>query len=419
MKKILSFAAVAGVAALATAAASVDASARAQRVQTHDAECSHLPADFQQQVALAACFAPDTPLEVVQAVGESIYGLGQRFNTGSRWPGPSVTAVTLTYSFPPDGIFLPAQFQGDSSGNNEIHARMNQLFNGATSQWKGLIRQCFDAWENVTGNTYIEEPNDDGAAWPGSGGIGGVRGDIRIVMRNIDGGSGTLAFNFFPSTGDMLLDRSENWTSSGGNFRFMRNIVMHEHGHGLGLFHTCPQFGQKLMEPGINTNFDGPQLDDIRGAHSLYGDRFEPNASAATAVDLASMGLVPNNPFSISTLSMHASGDQDFFAVPSTGGVTVSATVTPTGFTYNEAPQAGNGSCPTGSNTVALEQQNLVLEVIGPDGGTVLASANVNGFGGSETLTDVNLSNVADYYVRVRSAGGTSVQTYNITITLG
>ena len=51
-----------------------------------------------------------------------------------------------------------------------------------------------------------------------------------------------------------IRDTSKNWASSGGTYRFLRNVVMHEHGHGLGFQHTCPANGTKLMEPFIDTS---------------------------------------------------------------------------------------------------------------------------------------------------------------------
>jgi hypothetical protein len=63
-------------------------------------------------------------------------------------------------------------------------------------------------------------------------------------------------------------------------------MLMHEHGHGLGYSHVDPTVGVKLMEPFLNTGFDGPQQDDIRGFQLQYGDNYESNNTpgAATAI---------------------------------------------------------------------------------------------------------------------------------------
>jgi hypothetical protein len=42
----------------------------------------------------------------------------------------------------------------------------------------------------------------------------------------------------------------------------------------------------KLMEPYLSLRFDGPQDDDIRGAHRLYGDPYEVNGTVATATPI-------------------------------------------------------------------------------------------------------------------------------------
>ncbi len=374
---------------------------------------------------LSYCFDKNTPPEVMANINQNIYGAGQRFFAGGVWPGGSGQGVSLTYSFPPDGIFLASTGAGDASGNNEINSRMNTLFaaQGGEATWKGLFRQMFDKWEEITGNTYTEI-SDDGAPWPNTSG-NASRGDIRIVMRNIDGGSGTLAFNFFPSNGDMLLDRNEAWAVSGGNnFRFMRNTISHEHGHGIGLFHSCPQNSSKIMEPFINTNFDGPREDDVRGGQFQHGDPFEPNGTTGTATDLGALGLTVNTPVSLGLTSdgnpsLRNIADDDLYSfVPPAGGQ-VSATVTPIGTTYLNGPQNPNDTCSPGVSLNAEEQQDLVLEVLNSLGG-VIATVDNNGFGGSETITDFNLGSVGTFFVRVRSGSSQGdVQRYTIDVSLG
>jgi hypothetical protein len=77
----------------------------------------------------------------------------------------------------------------------------------------------------------------------------------------------------------MVLDSLDmaTFADSTGDYRALRNVLMHEHGHGLGLAHIEPALGNHLMEPFLATAFEGPQEDDIRGAHYLYGDWAEAN----------------------------------------------------------------------------------------------------------------------------------------------
>ena len=69
------------------------------------------------------------------------------------------------------------------------------------------------------------------------------------------------------------------FNTTANNSRRLRNVVEHEHGHGLGLRHVCPVDGTKLMEPFINVGFVGVQFDDIFTMQRLYGDFLEVHGS--------------------------------------------------------------------------------------------------------------------------------------------
>lgn len=365
-----------------------------------------------------ACFAPGTSPERIAEVERSIFGLGDRFQIENRWSSaPSFQGLDLTYSFPPDGINLPPQFSFDTGGSNVLHARMNMLFNGDTALWKEQFRLAFEEWSHITGNTYTEV-SDDGASWPTSGGNQN-RGDIRIVMRNIDGQLGVLGFNLFPDQGDMLLDASESWGGQANSFRFLRNVVMHEHGHGLGLAHVCPTNQTKLMEPAFNANIDKPRLDDIRGGQDRYGDRFEPNNNVDDAIFLP--GLAPEVNLVVDTLSLHRWFDRDVFLLPSDGETPVSVTATPFGETYLDGPQNSDGTCTPGDPVDALMQQDLIVEILAPDGQTVVASSDSGGFGDAESISGAALSPAGVYYIRVsanQNAPDSSVQMYSLQVDL-
>src|SRR5262249_4111143 len=143
----------------------------------------------------------------------------------------------------------------------------------------------------------------------------------RISMHNIDGANGILAYCQFPTNGDMVIDSSENW-NTGGTFLFLRNVVMHEHGHGIGFAHVCPANQTKLMEPFISVAYDGPEQDGLRGVAVQYGDIYEPNNSPAQAFDLGTLasgssttlGNVPSpNVANGSVACISNSGDNDYF----------------------------------------------------------------------------------------------------------
>ena len=114
----------------------------------------------------------------------------------------------------------------------------------------------------------------------------------------MDGPSGTLAFSFLPDYGsDLVLDTDDAafFTNAGTNYVQLRNTVLHELGHGFGLLHVVSSSDDLLMEPLIDSSFDGPQLDEVRGIHFHFGDVFEKshsglgNETAALATDLGTI----------------------------------------------------------------------------------------------------------------------------------
>jgi len=388
------------------------------------------------------CFVPGTTPSDVDSVMRQLPwyngGLGgPRFNQVSRW---SVTAtdggtgnegdpITLTYSFPPDGTTIPQLLSNFPSRPNDFNAWMNGIY-GSQAVWQPIYDGVFARWSELTGIDYTFEPNDDGVNLNQNPGILGVRGDVRIAGMLLDGNSGTLAYNNFPDDGDMVFDTGDAFYNDVSNDSLgLRNVISHEHGHGIGQAHVCPINNTKLMEPFINLGFDGPQHDDLRNAHGFYGDPFEPNNSVAQATALAPfsvpearlLGQEPA-PFLIggSTLSIDANGEVDVFEVTVNARASLSITLLPVGFIYEDTPQACGGlvgACCTGSFTDSEIQADLAVEVIDTDGATVLAAANDTVAGIDETLNNVVLDAAGTYFVRVSEAGSVSQpQLYELLI---
>ena len=368
-------------------------------------------------LAMHVCFAPGTPQWYVDYISHLIFGdFFPAYDIGARWSATSYggtgsqgNPIRLRWSFVPDGTLVPG-ISGGSAPSNLI-ASMNSKFGGNTTLWQNQFRNSFARWAQLAGIQYTEV-SDDGAAFPDSPGSTS-RGDVRIGGRNLDGAGGVLAFNYLPNVGDMVIDTSEGWQSSSGTYRFLRNTVMHEHGHGLGLLHVLPTNGTKLMEPYLNTNFDGPQDDDIRGAQRLYGDPLEVNNTAPTAtpVDLTNTNLVVLN-----TVSLDRTTDVDFYrlTVPPSRKITI--TVTPIGSTYTVGGQDRNPP-QTSINTRAI--QNLQLELRAPNGSAVLASATANDTGVAEQIANFVLYPAGgNFYVRVFSGSGSTndVQRYELRL---
>ncbi|MCB1059833.1 MAG: matrixin family metalloprotease [Calditrichaeota bacterium] len=372
----------------------------------------------------AFCFDPGTPDEEVMKLVNRIYNNPASYIASSRWTstasgttGGQGDPTVLTYSFVPDGVTVPDSPPPNGFGNqtNNIHAMMTAKF-GSVAAGKAKFREAFNEWQNLTGLTYIEETNDDGAALFSSSGVLGVRGDIRISAVPMDGSSGVLAYNYFPNTGDMVLDNAENWQSSSNNYRFFRNVVSHEAGHGIGLSHVCPADCQFLMEPFVCTAYDGPQHDDIRGAQRQYGDTCETNNTAATATML---GAVSDGTTTMNNLSIDDNSDQDYysFTVPTNRQITITAA--PVGLFFDQCAQNQTCSCTSSDTTRTTDDQDLSLRLYDTNGTTVLAEASSNGYGLPETISATVLPGAGTYFIRVYPAGSVNaIQVYNLSFTL-
>jgi hypothetical protein len=373
-----------------------------------------LSASPEERPPLAFCVAPGTPIEVVQRLEELVFGGHLDYQLGTRWSstahggtGGQGDPITLAYSYVPDGVWVPGG-AGEPGSANSLFATLNYQF-GSTALWQSKFAQVFARWSELTGITY-EQSSDDGASLFNSPGVIGVRGDVRISCHNIDGGSGILAYCYYPNGGDMVLDASENWGSSWADYRFFRNTVMHEHGHGIGLGHVCPANGTKLMEPYLNTNFDGPRHDDERGGQRHYGDTYENNETYTVATNLGSI----EGTYNLTEVCMDDNSESDYYKFTVTSNRMVSITLTPTGWTYQSGPETGN--CDTGTEINSLTINNLDLYLYSTDGTTLLTSSTSHPAGQAETITNYIFPSSGTFYVRVASGSTNDVQTYTLTI---
>jgi hypothetical protein len=397
-------------------------------------DVSDLPEFYQQMVhrllsvppserpPMQACFYPGTDPKVVERVTQLLYTsppnpldyyLGARWSTTANGStGSQGNPIILTYSFVPDGVSIPGGV-GEPTSSNILYATMNSLF-GSEAVWKAKFAQCFARWSALIGVTYVEV-SDDGAAFsPSFPGVLGLRGDVRIASHPIDGAYNILAYTYYPNNGDMVFDSDEPWNTSSGDYIFFRNIVMHEHGHGLGIAHVCPITQTKLLEPYYTSAFDGPQHDDIRAGQRNYGDRYENNDASGTATDL---GSVPNGTTTISNVGTDNGADTDWFKFTVPAYKRVSALMSPVGASYFSDQQNPDGSCPTATTWLyTRDDQNLDLRLYGTDGTTILYNANTHGAGASETVPTTNLTSAGSYYLRVlNNVANDSVQLYTLS----
>ena len=388
--------------------------------------------------ALSCCLAA----AILISMGSS----SEAFRLGGRWSATATDGggiflgdpITLTWGIVGDGTPLAGQAGG---GQSNLVNFMDGIIGAGPGgsdltqrPWFTYYEQSFDRWEEVTGITYNYEPNDDGATHASNGnqGILGIRGDVRIAGRFIDGQSGVLAFNFFPNNGDMVLDTGDSnfFGNANQNYRRLRNTIMHEHGHGLGLNHVESNNSRFLMEPFLQTNFNGPQFDDILGAQRAYGDFYEKsnagagNDTAALATDFgliddgqtAAMGLDARDVFisgnDIDFLSIDDNSDTDFFSFTIDNPADVDISVLPVGPTYLEGPQGGGQS-----NYVTSEFSDLNLALFDSDQSTLLTSDNSGGLGQADMINGWSLSQPGEYYVRVQGAAN-NIQMYEVSVSV-
>jgi hypothetical protein len=370
----------------------------------------------------AACFAPGTTEKAMMDYYRTNPSpiLALPFRPNARWTTTATdgsgiaqgTPITLTWGILNDGA---ATESGEPV--SDLKAFLNGIY-GNQAVWQALMQQVFDRWTELTGITYVFEANDDGAIYPNSPGVLGVRADVRIGGHLIDGPSNVLAYNYFPNTGDMIIDTADTFYAdvSNNSLKF-RNVFSHEHGHGIGLGHTCPASQTKLMEPFVSTQYDGPQHDDILSANRNYGDRLGANNNSATASAFGTLGDVTLN---TTNLSLATSGDVDFYSFQTTAGSRkATVTIVPVGFTYLEAAQNSDGSCPVGTSFNSLTLRDLSVEVIDSNGSTVLGSASTAAAGQNEVLSDVDLGGgTGPFFIRVFGNAADNVQMYDLILTL-
>jgi len=369
---------------------------------------------------MAICWREGTDPDVAAAFDDALarrdISLFQ-FTDTNRWSttatdGAGLTQgdpTTLTWSIVPDGTTVGG-FAGEPASPSNLIAFLDGIYGAGPGgsdltlrPWFSVIQSIFTAWSAQIGVHYVYEANDDGSSLANFPGVIGTRGDVRISGHTIDGNSGILAYNFFPNNSDMVVDTGDNFFNvTTNNSIRLRNVLTHEHGHGLGLSHVCPVNQTKLMEPFVSTAFDGVQFDDRLAGNRGYGDPGEypgQNDLYTTATDFGAVAVPGNQSLEV---SIDDNSDSDYFSFTVPAGTELSVTLTPTGFVYLSGAQNADGSCSAGTSFNAQNQSDLSLEVYGTSGTNLLASANANGAGSGESIPNLALTGGAGtYYVRV------------------
>lgn len=362
---------------------------------------------------------PNTPAERMDEVVRWVENFYQSqleaqkvsYNDGSRWTTTATNAGTgsagdpidLTWAVVADGVNTP-------QGPSDLIAEFDASF-PSHNTWVNKMGNAFQRWDNVLGSSYTEVAYDDGAnqGTGGNNGILGVRADVRIGGGSIDGSSGVLAYNYFPNNGDMVMDTDDNFTfaNPGGNYTFFKNVLMHEHGHGMGFGHVQPTDQTKLMEPFASSAFLGWQDDDIRGGQRFYGDALENNDGSGTATDFGALSdtLFTDN------LSIDRGSDVDWYKVTLNAG-SFDVAVTPVGSTYLLGDDGGPAPVLISTNLISDPDFEVLTSAL-----VSLGTFAANGAGVAETGT-VAIPSSGDYFVRVyRKAGtGNNIQRYSMQL---
>lgn len=357
--------------------------------------------------------------------------------TGDGMQGPASRAVParLTYSFPTDGINWGIE-EVFPVNRNRLNEKLYGLF-GIYNLDRGreYIRQGLASWRRLSGMQYAEvqdnhSPMDEELPrLP-------TRGDIRIGGMNA-GIPNFIAYNAFPSSSfvsvqgsDMCINTSyfepSTLSDPTNNYRKLRNVIAHEHGHGLGFIHTVPCSQTKLMERFLTAVFDMVQQDEIRAVQRNYGDRFAGNHTAATAHDFGNLTSPSKRSVVERLLSTNGADgpngtNQDWFrfSFDSYDVGTIQILVTPVGASSLMGQQ--ENSCLGSATTVdAKRAGDLALELRSADGSQIIRSAMAAPPGLSE-ITTVSALLPGTYTVRVYDMGPNPplnqfLQLYDLTI---
>ncbi|MCA9240654.1 MAG: matrixin family metalloprotease [Planctomycetales bacterium] len=378
----------------------------------------------------------------VVVIGAVLSSVASAYVPGERWSitasgstGSSGSPATLTWSFVPDGASI------QNEGASDLLEYLDGIFNVTTTSsdltqrpWFRLFEESLDRWSQVSGLTFVYEPEDTGSPVRGYqpyDGVLGTRGDIRIGGSFVDGSSGTLAYTYLPEIGDLVVDTGETtfYSDSTGDYLGFRNTITHEIGHAFGLLHVESSTDALLLEPYIDLSFDGPQLDDIRGVQGLYGDAYEKSNGGlgngvyqrATALgSLQTEGVLAIGSDAIGGqrveaeetdfVSISSSSDMDFFSFSVDAPLLLDVTLTPLGGVFSQGVEGGQQS-----TFDANSRNDLALAIFASDGTTLLGSADFNAAGGVEQLSGVELAAAGTYYARV-VGDSDSVQLYQLEL---
>ena len=371
-------------------------------------------------------------------------GISEGYYSNGRWTATATDPVaapvgfptTLTWSIVDDGT--PLSIGGTSNFVSFFDGLFNISDGGATASerpWFPLVKQSFDRWTELSALTFVYEPADDGATHGSTAGALGVRGDVRLAGKFLDGIGGTNAQAGFIPQADLTVDTGDPsyFGNSTNSYRALRNTLMHEIGHSFGLGHVDSNSAAFLMEGFSNNSFEGPQLDDVRAVQALYGDKYErlSGTGGNGSIGEASPLSVINSGTSLTIGAQAATGtlvlstetdfasianqnDVDFYSFTLTEAAIVDLTLTPLGASYNERI-GGSSSAYVTTNAAQLSNLDLALYAVVEGLPTLLGSSNSQPLGVAESLMGVELTSPGEYFVRIAGSSA-ATQLYQLEI---
>lgn len=147
--------------------------------------------------------------------------------------------------------------QGSKLGSRVVDWKLVNTDDLLRTDIEAQVALAFDSWQRETDMTFLKTA---------------FEADITIRFTDIAEGNGgnTLAVTSYPNSGsDMQIDTDENWTA-----QFLRNVVLHEIGHALGISHSSIRYSGDdvaVMYPWIdNDGVNFLYIDDTTAVSSLY-----------------------------------------------------------------------------------------------------------------------------------------------------
>lgn len=368
----------------------------------------------------------------------------------SRWsysiPSGSVgstpgTPMVLTWGLAAEGTYISASEPGESTDGSSLIAAMDAWLGTGPGgsdltqrPWYGLFSQSYDRLAGVSGVGFLYEPNDVGWPMPNAVARANELAELRIGAHAVDGSNGEIAYAYYPSNGDMVIDTASLapggfLRNSTNDYRFFRNIFMHETLHALGVRHvnSTENFLMGPTTAGL-ASIDGPQFDDILALHRWYGDarekdnNYQGNGTALLASTLGTLSQA--QPISLGTdgasisiapdeadfLSISGQADTDVFAFDVEAAGYLTGVLSPKGPAYLAGPEGGSQT-----TFDAAAQNDLLIEILDTDGETSLGLFDAAGLGASEAFSNIMLDEAGTYYARIAGSAD-AVQMYQFDL---